>query len=144
MAILALTAGLLAMPLAVLPAGERGLFHIPGVEDFRLQHIVRGEREQDWPFTVASGYLMCAWIVGERTVYFAEEPAEDADDDGYPRTVIVSTNPFDLAFGNLGSQDLVIETEGLPQLIPLMAPFERLGRTLCDQPRGTRIGPGEL
>lgn len=140
----ALASLLTVAPLAAASADERSLFHIPGVEDFRIQHIARSDRERDWPFAVDAGYLMCVWIVGERTVYFAEVPDEDADDDEYPRTVIVSTNPFDLAFGNMGARDLVIETQGLAQLIPLMAPFERLGKTLCDQPRGSEIGPGEL
>lgn len=144
MALAAAASLLLAAPLAAAPVNERSLFHIPGVEDFRIQRIFRSDREREWPFSVESGYLMCAWVFGQRAVFFSEEPAEDARDDEYPRTITVSTDPFDLAFGNLGSRDLMAETEGLEKLIPLMAPFERLGRSLCDQPRGAEIGPGEL
>jgi len=32
----------------------------------------------------------------------------------------------------------------MADLIKVMAPFESLGARLCDQPRGTQIGAGEL
>ena len=56
----------------------------------------------------------------------------------------MSTDPFDLAFTNMGSNDLFAPFEGLEDLIPMVAPFERLGLSLCEQPKGTTIGPGEL
>lgn len=125
-------------------AGERGLFHVPSSEDdFRIQRIDRTGGEKDWPFSVDGGYLMCVWLMGERTVYFADRLREE-DEDETPRVVVVSTNPFDLAFVNIGANDLFRPVDGLEQLIVRVAPYASLGRRLCDQPRGSDIGPGEL
>lgn len=136
-------ATVLAVMTPLLMANERSLFHFPTTEDaFRLQKIVRSDHEQEWPFAVATGYLACVWLMGDRTVYFTEEPTADVSGD--PRTVIVSTNPFDLAFVNLGANDLFAPFDGLQQLVVRLGPFVSLGRRLCDQPRGTEIGPGEL
>ncbi len=128
----------------VLLAGERGLFHVPTSDDaFRVQRIDRTGGEKDWPFSVDGGYLMCVWLMGERTVYFTDRlGGEDAHET--PRAVIVSANPLDLAFGNIGANDLFASVDGIEQLIVRVAPFASLGRRLCDQPRGSDIGSGEL
>jgi hypothetical protein len=138
----ALTAGLMAMPLAGLPASERSPFHFPGEHDFRFQHIARGEREKDWPFTVDEGWLMCAWVMGTRAVYFAEMQEEDTGD--LPRMIIVSTDPIEAMVAYLAGGKLIVPAAGLEEVIPLLAPLERLGEKLCDQPRGVTIGPAEL
>jgi hypothetical protein len=141
----ALTSGLIAAPLLAMPVGEDSPFHFPGAEDFRIQHIARSGAEQGWPFSVDEGWLMCAWIMAEKAVYFAEMLPDDADYDATPRMVIVATDPLALLIVNVGANDLFAPFGGqLEQLIPLLAPFERLGHKLCDQPPGTVIGPGEL
>ena len=128
----------------LIPAGERGLFHVPTSADaFRIQRIDRTGREKDWPFSVDSGYLMCVWLMGERTVYFAERLG-DEDGDETPRAVVVSTNPLDLALANIGANGLFVPFDGFEAMIVRLAPFVGLGRRLCDQPRGSDIGPGEL
>lgn len=127
----------------LIPAGERGLFHFPGADSFRTQRVDRTGNEREWPFSVDSGYLLCAWLMGQRTVYFAER-LEDEEEEATPRVVIVSSDPLDLAFVNIGSNDLFAPFDGIEQLIVRVAPFVSLGRRLCDQPRGSDIGPGEL
>ena len=136
-----MTAAVVLMGTALLvPVDEKGLFHIPTDEDFRFQRIARTDNERGWPFSVDEGYLACARVMGDPTVYFTT--IEDEPDDA--RTVIVSTDPLDLAFVNMGSNDLFAPFSGLEELIPLVAPFERLGERLCEQPRGADLGPGEL
>ncbi len=134
------TALAVAAPL-MLAADERGMFHFPRTEGaFRLQKIERkGERE--WPFAATSGHLMCVWVFGQKVVYFAETPADEHDE---PRVLVVSTNPFDLMVVNAGNSAMFTPYDGLEQLIVRLAPFESLGRRLCDQPRGTEVGPSEL
>lgn len=126
------------------PVNERGLFHFPTSEDaFRVQRIDRTDRERDWPFSVDSGYLMCVWLMGERTVYFVDRLRDDEEHE-LPRVVVVSTNPLDLVFVNMGAKDLFAPVDSIEQLIVRVAAFASLGRRLCDQPRGSDIGPGEL
>lgn len=130
----------LAVPLMV--SDEQSLFHIPGAEDFRVQAIGRSGSEREWPFTVDRGYLFCAYVMGERTVYFAERPTDERQ--GLPRTIVVSADPFDLMLSALLARDLIAPFADIEELIVRMGPFQRAGRQLCDQPRGITIGPGEL
>lgn len=132
------------IPAGEIGASERGPFHFPASEDaFRIQRIDRTDREKDWPFSVDSGYLACVWLMGARTVYFTERLREE-DEDGTPRVVIVSTNPLDLALVNIGSNGLFVPFDGFEKMIARLGPFVGLGKRLCDQPRGSDIGPGEL
>ncbi len=130
----------------LIPANERGLFHFPMSEDaYRIQRIDRTDREKDWPFSVDSGYLICVWLMGERTVYFADRlGGGDEHEDETPRVVVVSTNPLDLALVNIGSNGLFVPFDGFEKMIARLGPFVSLGKRLCDQPRGSDIGPGEL
>ncbi|PZO73529.1 MAG: hypothetical protein DI629_19845 [Mesorhizobium amorphae] len=118
---------------------ERSFFHIPGQGDFRSQKIARADNEQDWPFTVDEGLLMCAYILGQPTVYFADVASADS-----PRLLAISTDPMQLSFGNLGFSELLKDRGDLATLIPRIAPFAQAGSRLCLQPRGTDVGPGEL
>lgn len=131
----------LAVAAPLVLAGERSYFHLPSEGDFRMQPIERADNEREWPFTVDKGYLSCVYVTGKPTVYFTFR--EDAD-DGAAGTVVVSTDPLQLAFVNIGRQGLFAPTSGLAELIQKVAPFESLGRRLCDQPRGTVVRPGEL
>lgn len=134
-----------ALGLTLAAADERSFFFIPGVEDFRMQAIARTEREREWPFSVESGYLLCAWVMGQKVVYFVEElPQDQRDDDVDPRIIPVAADPLALIVGSIGSRDLLAPYDSLEQLIRRIAPFERTGLRLCDQPRGSEIGPGEL
>jgi hypothetical protein len=121
----------------LLAADERSLFHIPGMEDFRVQSVERSE--SDWPFSVDRGQLVCGFMMGERVVFFVEQ-SEDED----ARVAQVSVNPFDLGFGNMGDRGLVKSELTLERRIRAMASLLTVGQRLCDQPRGSVIGPGEL
>jgi hypothetical protein len=48
------------------------------------------------------------------------------------------------SLGNLGKADMFDRSVGLDQLIRRIAPHVQTAQRLCDQPRGTRVGPGEL
>lgn len=123
--------------------GERGLFHLPDASEVRLQDISRAAHEDDWPFSVSSGYLGCVWSAGHKTVSFVEKSsADDAAAD--PRVVIVTTDPFQLTLLNMANRDLFAPADSVETLIKRVAPFETLGEKLCDQPQGARIGDGEL
>lgn len=128
-------------PLAV--TSERGWFHIPGADDFRMQTISRADNELDWPFAVDEGYLLCAWVLGERVVYFGARP-EDDDDERLARVIVVSGNPLDIMLSGVMDRDLIAPYVDIAQLVTRFAPFETMGRRLCDQPRGSQVGPGEL
>lgn len=131
-----------AAPLLIAGSDEKSFFHLPGDGDFRWQAIERAENERDWPFTVDKGWLSCVYVLGERTAYFIED--FDADDGTDPRAVVISTDAFDLSLGNLGRTEIFDRTVGLETLIRRIAPLVQAGKRLCDQPRGTQIGPGEL
>ena len=137
-------AAMLSAP--VIPAfDERSLFSFPDAEDFRLQVIERLPGETGWPFVPDRGYLLCVFMFGQRTVYFATmpEPGDDPD-DFEPRVIIVSNNPVDLIFANLANRDLVREQADPAALVRAFAPVFAAGKRLCDQPRGEVLGPGEL
>lgn len=138
---MAMSAVSLAVAAPFVLAGERSFFHLPSEEDFRIQSIERADNEREWPFIADKGYLSCVYVMGKPTVYFTT--TEDVD-FGAPGAVVVSTDPFQLAFANIGRQGMLAPTSGLAELIQKIAPFESLGRRLCDQPRGTVVRPGEL
>ena len=145
---LALATAMAATAPLLLASDERNLFHIPGPEDVRFQMISRTGNEKDWPFTVDDGTLACVWSGGQKIVQFIETVPDDLDEheaEGYaPDIVFVSSNPFEVTVLNIGSRHLIVQVDTVEDLIKRMAPFEQLGRRLCDQPRGTDIGPGEL
>lgn len=131
--------------LATLPAfaDEKSLFHLPGVSDFRLQQISRVDNESEWPFSVDEGYLLCAYVTGQRTVYFSEIPETDEE----PRIAVIATDPFTLMLGGAMGKGLLPQTtsiEDMGKTMRLLGPFEALGKRLCDQPAGVQLRGGEL
>jgi hypothetical protein len=136
-------AATLAVAAPLVLAGERGMFHFPDADEVRFQKISRAGNEQEWPFTVASGYLACVWSAGRRQVMFLEEQADDADATDR-RLVFVSVNPFELTLGNMAHRDLIVPVDSVETLVKRMAPFAALGERLCDQPQGSQIRQGEL
>lgn len=134
----------IALPLVL--AGERGAFHLPTSEEVRLQSISRAGAEADWPFSVDEGLLTCVWAGGRRVVMFAERKPDNysSDDTFTPRMVAVTTEPFQLTVGNVANADLFKPSASVEERIRLVAPFERMGQQLCNQPAGARIGSGEL
>ena len=133
-----------AMPLVL--AGEQGLFHIPKPGEVRFQAISREDHETDWPFSVDDGTLTCVWSAGQRVVMFFEDRPKDLDQDKpfQPRGVIVTTDPMQLTVGNMANRALFKPSASVEERMRLVAPYAALGRRLCDQPAGARVGHGEL
>ncbi|KUM28926.1 hypothetical protein AU467_01315 [Mesorhizobium loti] len=133
-----------AMPLVL--AGEQGLFHVPTPGEVRLQAISRTDHEADWPFSVDDGFLACVWSGGRKAVMFFENrPKELGEGEPFhPRGVIVTTDPMQLTLGNMANRALFKPSANVEERMRLVAPFAALGRRLCDQPAGARVGHGEL
>lgn len=130
-----------ALPFSLAAGDEQSLFHLPGEGDFRIQAVSRAESETDWPFAAAEGYLACTYVFGQRQVYFIDKGALDPVKD---RALSISSDPFQMAFVNLGRADGFAPNKGLEDLLRRVGPFVAAGQRLCDQPRGATIGPGEL
>jgi len=133
-----------AMPLML--AGEQGMFHLPSADEVRTQPISRAGNEANWPFSVDDGILACVWSGGQKVVMFVENRPSDLDEDDPfdPRRVIVTTDPMQLAIGNMAYRDLFRPAASVEERIRLVAPFAAMGQKLCDQPPGARVGHGEL
>ena len=129
-----------ALPFSLAASDEQSFFHVPDEGDFRFQTVSRAGNE-DWPFAVDEGYLACVYLMGQRQVYFMEKGDEA---EGLDRALALSVDPFQLGFANFGQATRFAPNSGLEDLLRRIAPFVQVGRKLCDQPRGTTIGPGEL
>jgi hypothetical protein len=140
---MSMLAATLAVAAPLVLADEKSFLHFPGVDDFRVQKVQRADREDEWPFTVDEGYLTCAYLLGKPTVYFTDNPGEGGAIEDM-RVVVVSTDPMDLMLARFVGQGLIGSFASMETLIKLMAPLKTVGNRLCDQPRGTIIGPGEL
>jgi hypothetical protein len=125
-------------------AGERSLFHLPATDEVRMQSIAREDNERDWPFSVDSGNLTCVWSMGQKIVFFFESPPGGGDENFRPRGVIVTANPIDLTIGNVANRTLFAPMSSVAELVGRVAPYEQVGRRLCDQPPGSIIRHGEL
>lgn len=134
--------GITVMPIA--EPGERNIFRLPQAGDVRMQTLTRAKGEKSWPFMVDEGLLMCLYAAGTPLIMFAV--SEDAATTDAPniRLVTLSHNPFEAVFSNIGVNDLIVETKTPEERIALFSPYVDLGKRLCDQPRGTELGPGEL
>lgn len=133
-----------AAPLVL--AGEQSLFHLPSEEDVRLQPITKADNETDWPFTVDAGQIACVWSGGQKVAMFLEQRPDTLDDheDFTPRSVMLSVNPFELTVLNMGHGGLLARADSVEALIKRIGPYVTVARRLCDQPRGARVGHGEL
>lgn len=124
---------------SIVPAGL-----LPDEDDVRVQKIERVEAPEDWPFTVDGGYLACVEGLGQRVVIFMADDTAENFRNGDVRHVIVSVDPFDLAFGNVMDRELIDPAIPIEDLIRRMAPLVETGKRLCEQEPGVLIGPGEL
>jgi hypothetical protein len=122
---------------------------MPGILDVRLQAISQQANEKGWPFAAEAGTLACVRSLGIKVVIFLPDPklAEDEDaamdefvDDKY---VHVTANPLEL-FAQYGKAHLFAPGLTIEDKIRQLGPFVTLGKKLCDQPKGTVLGPSEL
>ncbi|WP_421864885.1 hypothetical protein [Parvibaculum sp.] len=139
-------AATLAVAAPLVLAGEQSLFHLPSEEDVRLQPITRADNEADWPFTVDAGQIACVWSGGQKVAMFLERRPDALEDheEFTPRSVMLSVNPFELTVMNIGNRGLLAHADSVETLIKRIAPYVTVAQRLCDQPRGARVGHGEL
>lgn len=99
--------------------------------------IRKDEAPHEWAFSLDEGTLTCIEFGGQRTVFFAEIlPDDEMFVDGrvvLPRSVIVTTNPLNFLV-TVEHRELYASFDTLEILIRRLAPFETMGRALCDQP----------
>lgn len=97
--------------------------------------IRKGETGYDWPFSIDEGELACIELQGQRYVFFAEILTEEEMGTfgamKLPRSVVVSTNPIAL-FAGFEDRALYAPWDSLETLVRRLAPYERMGRDLCD------------
>jgi hypothetical protein len=97
--------------------------------------IRQGETGHDWPFSIDEGELTCLEYQGQRYVFFAEILAENEMGTfgamKLPRSVVVSSNPLAL-FASHEDRALYAPWDSLETLVTRLAPYERMGRALCD------------
>lgn len=99
--------------------------------------IRKAETEHEWAFSIDEGTLTCIGMNGQRYVFFAEilsdEEMGEFGNMKLPRSVVVTTNP--MAFlATIEHRELYSPYDSLETLIRRLAPFETMGRKLCDQP----------
>ncbi len=97
--------------------------------------IRKGETGHDWPFSIDKGELTCLEYQGQRYVFFAEILTDDEmgmfGAMTLPRSVVVSSNPLAL-FASFEDRALYAPWDSLETLVTRLAPYERMGRALCD------------
>jgi hypothetical protein len=118
----------------------------PDETDVRMQTISRQKGEDSWPFAADSGLLICVPSLGQRVVLFspdAEMPEVDIE-TSEDRIVHVTADPLFLL--TIGRTNEVHYAPGmsLEEKIRRLGPYVTLGKKLCDQPKGTILGPSEL
>ena len=127
-----LTAGMataLAAPAGWMPVGDLYGGALPEMA------IRATDNAHDWPFSVETGTLTCVEMGGQKVVLFSEPWREDVPQEygnmTLPRSVIVSTNPLAL-LASIEDRALYRPFDSLETLIVRLAPFEEMGRALCD------------
>ena len=114
----------------------------PDESDVRQQNISRQAGELDWPFADSDGTLACVRSFGMKVVIFMPDRAltDEAEDYEY---VMVTTDPIQLLAGST-KPGVLLPGMTIEDKIRRLAPFVTMGKKLCDQPKWTVLGPGEL
>lgn len=119
----------------------------PEAEDVRTQKIERQAGETDWPFAVHKGLLMCVKVFGIKHVLFYPGEPDTYQFDENPMTdpqiAHVTTDPIQLWTDPVADK-LLVPGMSIEEKIRRMAPYVTFGKKLCDQPKGSALGPGEL
>lgn len=102
---------------------------------FPERAIRASEATVEWPFSVDEGTLTCVDMNGQKVVLFSEPWREDVPQEfgnmTLPRSVIVSANPIAL-LASVEDRDLYRPFDSIETLIGRLAPYETMGRELCD------------
>jgi len=127
-------AGLLAAPVA---SAQDAASPVAISEELPID---RAGSRHEWPFSVDRGSLTCVTMDGQRVVIFSEPwpdvPIEQLDVMKPPRSVIVSVNVM-LLLASIEDRSLYLPFDSLETLIRRLAPFETMGRALCDKDAAT-------
>lgn len=129
----------------IMPAGAVW----PEASDLRMQEISRQTIKQEWPFAADNGTLVCMRTLGSVVVIFIPEERTATEQAGAPKDyfdneyVHVSTDLAQL-FLDMGKAALFTPGMKIEDKIVRLGPFVTLGKKLCDQPKGTVLGSGEL
>ncbi len=120
----------------------------PEADDVRMQTITRQVGEVNWPFAADTGLLICVPSVGQRVVFFFPEQTNETVDidvdtaevDGVP----VTTDPMMLMLFGYGKEKYFAPNMTIEDKIRRLGPYVTMGKKLCEQPKGTILGPSEL
>jgi hypothetical protein len=119
----------------------------PDAEDVRTQKIERQAGESDWPFVEQRGLLMCVRVFGIKHVLFYPGEPDRYEFGGNlmtdPELAHVTTDPIQLWTDPVAAK-LLVPGMSIEEKIRRMAPYVTFGKKLCDQPKGSTLGPGEL
>lgn len=115
----------------------------PEAEDVRFQAIEKQQGERDWPFVETKGRLACVPSFGMRVVLFFPDVGDGLDELVEPTGVIVTTDPIQL-FSDVEGKAHLAPGMTIEDKIRRLGPYVSLGKKLCDQPKGTVLGPSEL
>ncbi len=124
-------------------AHARSASFLPEPEDVRFQMIEKQAGEQDWPFVETKGRLACVPSFGMRVVLFFPDMGDVLDELIEPTGVIVTTDPIQL-FSDVNGKAHLKPDMSIEDKIRRLGPYVSLGKKLCDQPKGTVLGPSEL
>ena len=131
------------LALAALPARaeERllGILPVPDATDVRTQVIERQPTEA-WPFVPERGLLICVPSIIEPFVYFANDARRGEE----LSLVTLGIDPFLAVLEPVAQRKLVRPYDDFMERAEAIAPFYWMGRRLCEQKKGSTIGPGEL
>ncbi len=135
--------------LAMLATLDPSMAHVhptsffPEAEDVRFQAIEKQAGERDWPFVETRGRLACVPSFGMRVVLFFPDMNDGLDELVEPTGVIVTTDPIQL-FSDVEGKAHLAPGMSIEDKIRRLGPYVSLGKKLCDQPKGTVLGPSEL
>lgn len=135
--------------LAMLATLDPSLAHVhpasffPEAEDVRFQMIEKQAGERDWPFVETKGRLACVPTFGMWVVVFFPETGDELDELIEPTGVMVTTDPIQL-FSDVEGKAHLAPGMSIEDKIRRLGPYVTLGKKLCDQPKGTVLGPSEL
>ena len=116
---------------------------LPEPEDVRFQMIAKQAGEREWPFVETKGRLACVPSFGMRVVLFFPDRGDGMDELAEPTGVIVTTDPIQL-FSDVEGKSHLAPDMSIEDKIRRLGPYVSLGKKLCDQPKGTILGPSEL
>lgn len=136
---------------AVLAVPSPAAAGILDLEEPRMQWVERNHASEDWPFLERRGVIVCMRLMKMRHPFFVPETQvkaaenEDVFLNSDPNAFVhLSTYVTDILTQNRAFGTIFIPFDSFEAHIRRIAPFVAIGKSLCDQPEGAVIGPGDL